>query len=531
MKKVFTLSITCIFLMHINAQLNVDTLAIQDFELVPTTPTWNFTGPVIYNSNGFSSATAAPPNSPIGIGGSRAWETTTNSGGLLLEFANTSIPAGYDSIRVHFNLAAMNLNGSSGGPDNLDYVLVAYSTDGGSIFSNRLRIRGAVNDNCFWAYDATGVAKVNYLPATEALFQPINTGLATTLGFSNCEIVFPGTVTQVMLRITCRSSSSTDTWLVDNVLITGENGCSASTSSVNASACNSYTAPSGAVLSSTGLHYDTIPNFTGCDSVISINLTINNASTSTINPVECDAYLAPGGAVLSSSGTYLDTIPNSSGCDSVITINLTINSSSTSTINPVECGSYLSPAGNLYTNSGTYNNVIPNSLGCDSMITINLTINNVNANVNQTGNVLTAVSATGTYQWINCTTLLPVAGETNQSFAPVSNGNYALVITDNGCTDTSSCFTISGLSVDENELSEVLIYPNPVMDYFTIDMGMDQEKIWVEIMDGTGRVVKAKCFTQTNSIQMNIGDVSPGVYLIRLTNANGLKVVKRMVKN
>ncbi|MBK7426238.1 MAG: T9SS type A sorting domain-containing protein [Saprospiraceae bacterium] len=198
-----------------------DTLAIQDFELTPALPTWSFTGPVIYNS-GFSGANAAPDNSPIGISGSRAWETTSNSGGLALEFDNINIPAGYDSVRVQFRLAAMNLNSTGGGPDNLDYVLTQVSLDNGTTYYSRLRIRGAVADNSYWAYDATGVAKVYYQPQTEVMFQPINTGLATDLGYSTCEILFPGNVSQVKIKITGRSSSSTDTWMIDNVLIAGE---------------------------------------------------------------------------------------------------------------------------------------------------------------------------------------------------------------------------------------------------------------------------------------------------------------------
>ena len=203
------------------AQIQTDTLVFQDFEPVPATPTWMFTGPVIYNS-GYSSVSAAPPNSPIGIGGSRAWETTLNSGGLTLTFDNVAIPAGYDSLRLRFNLAAMNLNGSTGGPDDLDYVLTAISTDTGASYYNRLRIRGAINNNSFWEYAATGVAKVDYLPATEALFQPTNSGPQTTEGYSTCEIVFPGSVQNVRVRITGRSSTTTDTWLVDNLVLTGE---------------------------------------------------------------------------------------------------------------------------------------------------------------------------------------------------------------------------------------------------------------------------------------------------------------------
>lgn len=204
------------------AQFNIDTLAIQDFEVIPMTPVWTFTGPVVYNS-GTSAANAAPPNSPIGINNSRAWESTTQSSGLILDFANVVIPGIYDSIRVKFRLAAMNLSGTSGGPDDLDYVLTEVSLDGGMTYYNKLRIRGAINNNSFWPYSATGLAKVYYQPQTEIVFQPVNSGLQTTEGYSSEEITFPGTVTQVKIRMTGRSSSSTDTWLVDNVMITGEN--------------------------------------------------------------------------------------------------------------------------------------------------------------------------------------------------------------------------------------------------------------------------------------------------------------------
>ena len=44
-----------------------------------------------------------------------------------------------------------------------------------------------------------------------------------------------------------------------------------------------------------------------------------------IQETGCEAnYVAPSGAVYTSSGTYLDVIPNAAGCDSVITIDLTM---------------------------------------------------------------------------------------------------------------------------------------------------------------------------------------------------------------
>jgi hypothetical protein len=385
------------------AQLNIDTLAIQDFELVPQSPTWTFTGPVIYNS-GFSSGTAAPANSPIGIGGSRAWETTTNSGGLVLEFANVTVPSGYDSVRVHFNLAAMNLNGTVGGPDDLDYVLIAYSTNGGTTYTNRMRIRGAVANNSFWPYSATGVAKVFYTPATEAVFQPLTSGLQTTLGYSNCEIVFPGSVTQVRMRITGRSSSSSDTWLIDNLLITGENNCVPSTATISPTACGSYVSPSGGnTWTTSGTYMDTIPNTLGCDSVITVNLTINANTGGSLIGTYCDSLLSPSGNhVWTMPGVYYDTIPNNAGCDSIILANFVILQSSSSTIIVTDCDSYIAPSGAVLTTSGTYTDVIPNADGCDSVITINLTLQTISAGITQTGLTLTASPGGATYQWVDC---------------------------------------------------------------------------------------------------------------------------------
>jgi surface protein len=200
--------------------LQRDVLAIQDFEETPGTPTWNFTGTVVYNS-GSSSNTDSPPNSFIGINGSRAWETTSESGGITLDFDNIVIPQDYEEILFNFRLAAMDLTGSNGGPDNLDFVKVSYSLDNGATYTQRLTIRGGTTNNSFWAYDASGEALVDHLPANESTFQPSGTGLRTTDGFSTNGISFPGNTSQIKIRIKARSSTNSDTWLIDNVTLLG----------------------------------------------------------------------------------------------------------------------------------------------------------------------------------------------------------------------------------------------------------------------------------------------------------------------
>ncbi len=151
--------------------------------------------------------------------------------------------------------------------------------------------------------------------------------------------------------------------------------CVNTSSTITASACNSYTAPSGAIFTSSGTIADTIINVAGCDSIITINLTINTASDSTFGKLSCGPYTAPSGAIFTTSGTYNDTIPNVLGCDSVITIQLTIASATVANITVAACDSFVNPlSGIAYFASTNFTDTTKNVAGCDSIINYNLTV-------------------------------------------------------------------------------------------------------------------------------------------------------------
>jgi hypothetical protein len=305
--------------------------------------------------------------------------------------------------------------------------------------------------------------------------------------------------------------------------------------SIAPTSCLSYLSPAGNTYTSTGLYTDTLVNSMGCDSIINIDLHISSPSSSSINPSFCNVpdYTAPSGAVFNTSGTYLDTIPNFSGCDSIITINLSLESNTSSNINPTLCGGiYTAPSGATYSATGVYNDTISNFSGCDSIITINLTINTVNTAVNQSGTNGENMSAVaiGTYQWINCGTMAPIVGETFGNFTATANGSYAVIVTENGCTDTSACFTVAGLSINQNVLAELVkLYPNPTTGTFTVSVGMITDGFSIELLNNVGQVLTTKQFTNTDKGQVEI-DGASGLYFVRITNHHGEKATIRIIK-
>ncbi len=102
--------------------------------------------------------------------------------------------------------------------------------------------------------------------------------------------------------------------------------CTATTSFISASACNTYSSPDSTnVWTRSGSYIAVIPNSTGCDSTISIQLTINRSSSNTIYNTICNGgQYQFGNSMLTASGTYTDTLQNIYGCDSIIVLYLTV---------------------------------------------------------------------------------------------------------------------------------------------------------------------------------------------------------------
>ena len=175
---------------------------------------------------------------------------------------------------------------------------------------------------------------------------------------------------------------------LDTVMITEPN-CNPSTSSFTVTSCESYSWM-GTVYTLSGMYTKVVSTAMGCDSTITLNLTIKHASQSNISATACNSYNFFGQS-LTQSGLYTHTLLNNAGCDSIISLSLTINHHSYAELSASACTSY-SWFGQLITQSGVYTHTIPNATGCDSTITLILTINhNSHAEL--------SASACNSYSW------------------------------------------------------------------------------------------------------------------------------------
>jgi hypothetical protein len=166
-------------------------------------------------------------------------------------------------------------------------------------------------------------------------------------------------------------------------------------SSLSDSACISYTSPSGnKTFTTSGMYQDTIIRVGQCDSVIYLNITIHQPGYTEVFDTACEQYIwLHNGQTYNTSGIFSDTVATVFGCDSVITLNLTIRFSNTDTQDVSSCSDYTWVVnGQTYTTSGFYSDTLTNANGCDSIITLNLNIGNETI-INQ------SAQSCGSYIW------------------------------------------------------------------------------------------------------------------------------------
>ena len=137
-------------------------------------------------------------------------------------------------------------------------------------------------------------------------------------------------------------------------------------------ACNSY-AWNGQTYTESGDYTYNTTATNGCDSIVTLHLTINKSISTEETITACDSYTW-NGKTYTASGDYIYTTTATNGCDSIVTLHLTINKSIATEETITACDSY-TWNGETYTESGEYTYTTTATNGCDSIVTLHLTIN------------------------------------------------------------------------------------------------------------------------------------------------------------
>ena len=130
------------------------------------------------------------------------------------------------------------------------------------------------------------------------------------------------------------------------------------------------------VYDSTGIYTDSLMSQFGCDSIITLDLTVHPIYDSTLVHLMCAGdSITVGSNIYFNTGMYVDSLLTANGCDSIIHLDLTVFETFDSTIVASICeGDSVMVGGNVYSTTGIYSDSLMNQAGCDSTIVLDLTV-------------------------------------------------------------------------------------------------------------------------------------------------------------
>lgn len=246
------------------------------------------------------------------------------------------------------------------------------------------------------------------------------------------------------------------------------------TSTFSATACSSYTW-NGQTYTQSGDYVQHFQTVHGCDSAVTLHLTILQTVSERIEANACDCF-SWNAETYTESGDYTQQFTSFEGCDSVVTLHLTISPTTFVKIEDVACegkpyrryGFDVPAEQTVGRDSLRLEKLVQSSAGCDSTVTLRLTIADtaltvVSSATNLCDEPFIEISAEGAmsqYRWNT--------GETSQSIMVNNPGVYSVTVSDADCS-VSKGVTIEPCMVD-------IILPN------TITPGNhDNLNDWVEL--------------------------------------------------
>ena len=262
-------------------------------------------------------------------------------------------------------------------------------------------------------------------------------------------------------------------------------------------------------ITGTTLHSLSLNSVHGCDSLINLSLTVNPTWFFVSYDTICSNSTCQWrGNSYNMPGIYYDNLFTENGCDSVFSLHLAILSIAYNTFIGTFCESY-TWEDTTYTTSGNYTRTYSAANGCDSIVTLSLTIL-----PQYSIEIADTVFSGEIYNQNGFNITTTGAGTVNDTLFLYSQG---------GCDSTIMLALTVITGIQENDpTNNVLLYPNPSHSHITVSSTNDNPIRNVQIMDLTGKIVGQALNILKPETEINISDIASGLYIVRIFLKEGI---------
>ena len=265
--------------------------------------------------------------------------------------------------------------------------------------------------------------------------------------------------------------------------------------------------------SEAGTYTQNLQTVNGCDSIVTLTLTVNPVESTTLSAAICEGTTyTENGFNVSEAGTHTLNLQTVNGCDSIVTLTLTVNPVESTNLTAAICeGTTYTENGFNVSEAGTYTQNLQTINGCDSIVTLNLTVNptyniTIDASINE--------------------------GETYEEngFSESEAGTYVHTLqSEFGCDSviTLNLTVNSSLNDVVANAIEVSLYPNPARAYTMLKVEDLKEQTIVYLFDIQGRKLKEYVLNAAQqTLRIDLGDLPKGVYTIMVGNVTKKLIVE-----
>jgi hypothetical protein len=233
-----------------------------------------------------------------------------------------------------------------------------------------------------------------------------------------------------------------------------------------------------------GVYYDTLTAIFGCDSIIALNLSIFIPPKDTIKKAICagDSFLF-NSTHRKIAGFYNDTLISKNGCDSFITLNLSINNKKWDTFKKAVClGDSFYFNSRYRKSAGYYYDTLISKNGCDSFLTLILKINPLpTINISLTLGKLVATNGFTSYRWKWNTTTI---NSSSNTLTPPVSALYRVEVTDTNLCKNFATYNYISSSLRSPNDNSLMLYPNPTNGKLTIQGLLKMSKVTINSLSG-----------------------------------------------